>query len=149
MLAGVDGMTGSLVTHLKAVNFVAESEREKARERTYDAMVRKARAGHVTGGACFGYRNVRRHHLFRETRPAREDSDSPLARQPHRVQALMGRAVDTLEELLGEKKHPNVRLGAARTVAELGMHQHDADTILRKLDEIETYQRQPGTTGTR
>ena len=66
----------------------------------------------------------------------------------HRVQALMGRAVDTLEELLGEKKHPNVRLGAARTVAELGMHQHDADTIMRKLDEIEMYQRRPGTNGT-
>ena len=66
----------------------------------------------------------------------------------HRVQALTARAVDTLEELLGEKKHPNVRLGAARTVAELSLHQHDADTILRKLDEIETAQRQQDTTGT-
>jgi site-specific DNA recombinase len=35
-----------------------EMEREKARQRTGDAMVRKARAGHVTGGCCFGYRNV-------------------------------------------------------------------------------------------
>ena len=59
----------------------------------------------------------------------------------HRVQALTGQAVDTLEELLGEKKHPNVRLGAARTVAEIGIHQHDAETILRKLDEIESDQR--------
>ncbi len=59
----------------------------------------------------------------------------------HRVQALTARAVDTLEELLGEKKHPNVRLGAARTVAEIGIHQHDAETILRKLDEIESDQR--------
>ena len=65
-----------------------------------------------------------------------------------RVQALTARAVDTLEELLGEKKHPNVRLGAARTVAEIGIHQHDADTILQKLGEIETYQRQQDTTGT-
>ena len=31
-----------------------EMEREKARQRTHDAMTRKARAGHVTGGACFG-----------------------------------------------------------------------------------------------
>ena len=81
-------------------------------------------------------------------------ADDATARQAtfgaglHRVQALMGRAVDTLEELLGEKKHPNVRLGAARTVAELGMHRHDADTILRKLAEIETAQRQQGTPGT-
>ncbi len=33
-------------------------------------------------------------------------------------------------------------VGAARTVAELGIHQYDADTILRKIDEIEGYQRQ-------
>jgi len=38
--------------------FADELEREKARQRTYDAMLRKARAGHVTGGGCFGYRNV-------------------------------------------------------------------------------------------
>jgi len=50
-----------------------------------------------------------------------------------RVQALTGKAVDTLEELLGEKKHPNVRLGAARTVVEIAMHQRDAET-LRGLD---------------
>jgi DNA invertase Pin-like site-specific DNA recombinase len=35
-----------------------EMEREKARQRTFDAMQRKARAGHVTGGRCFGYENV-------------------------------------------------------------------------------------------
>ena len=55
-----------------------------------------------------------------------------------RVQALTARAVDTLEDLLDATDHPNVRLGAARTVAELGIHQHDADTILRKLNEIES-----------
>ena len=59
----------------------------------------------------------------------------------HRAQALTARAMDTLEELLGDKKHPNVRLGAARTVTEIGVHQHDADTILKKLDEIETFHR--------
>jgi hypothetical protein len=31
-------------------NFAAEMERERARQRTYDAMVRKAKALHVTGG---------------------------------------------------------------------------------------------------
>ena len=58
-----------------------------------------------------------------------------------RVQALTAKAVGTLEELLEDAKHPNVRLGAARTVAEIGIHQHDAETILRKLDEIEADQR--------
>ncbi len=59
----------------------------------------------------------------------------------YRAQALTGRAMDTLEELLDETKHPNVRLGAARTVAEIGIHQHDAETIMAKLDEIESDQR--------
>jgi site-specific DNA recombinase len=43
---------------MSAVSFAAEIERDKARQRTYDAMVRKARAGHVTGGRLFGYDNV-------------------------------------------------------------------------------------------
>ena len=59
----------------------------------------------------------------------------------HRAQALTGRAMDTLEELLDAKINANVRLGAARTVAEIGIHQHDAETILQKLDEIELDQR--------
>ena len=63
----------------------------------------------------------------------------------HRAQALTAKAVDTLEELLEDETHPNVRLGAARTVAEIGIHQHDAETIMKKLDEIETSQQQPGS----
>ena len=34
-----------------------------------------------------------------------------------RIQALAGRAAETLEDLLGAKQYPAVRLGAARTVA--------------------------------
>ena len=44
---------------MSAVNFAAEIERDKARQRTRDAMERKAKAGHVTGGRCFGYTNVK------------------------------------------------------------------------------------------
>jgi site-specific DNA recombinase len=50
-----------------------ELERDKARQRVMDAMGRKARAGFVTGGDCFGYcnREVRggdgkRSHVIRE-----------------------------------------------------------------------------------
>jgi hypothetical protein len=42
---------------LSLTAFTDELEREKARQRTYDAMIRKARAGHVTGGRVFGYDN--------------------------------------------------------------------------------------------
>ena len=44
---------------LSLTTFADELEREKARQRTYDAMLAKAKAGHVTGGRCFGYTNVR------------------------------------------------------------------------------------------
>ena len=54
-----------------------------------------------------------------------------------RLQALAGRAVDALEELLGDKKHPSVRLGAARTVAELASQRHDAETLLSRIQELE------------
>ena len=58
----------------------------------------------------------------------------------NRVQALTTVAIDTLAALMGRGVPPAVRLGAVRTVAELAMHQHDADTILRKLHEIEAAQ---------
>jgi hypothetical protein len=61
-----------------------------------------------------------------------------------RVQALVSRAVDTLDDLLGVKNNPAVRLGAARTVTELAIHQHDAETIMRKLAEIENAQKSFG-----
>lgn len=44
---------------LNLTAFAAELEREKARQRIRDAMLRKAQAGHVTGGRVFGYDNVR------------------------------------------------------------------------------------------
>src|SRR5688572_8599843 len=43
---------------LSLTTFADELGREKARQRTYDAMARKARAGYVTGGRVFGYDNV-------------------------------------------------------------------------------------------
>ena len=46
-------------TKLISPDFLGVSlEREKARQRTYDAMVRKAKAGHVCGGRTFGYDNL-------------------------------------------------------------------------------------------
>jgi DNA invertase Pin-like site-specific DNA recombinase len=51
-----DSPTDKVMLSLTA--FADELERENARQRTYDAMLRNARAGHVTGGALFGYHNV-------------------------------------------------------------------------------------------
>ena len=55
----------------------------------------------------------------------------------HRLQVLTGEAIATLATLMRPTAPPTVRLGAARTVVELGMHQYDADTILKKLDDLE------------
>src|SRR5437867_1118754 len=52
----LDSPTDKIMLSLTA--FADELEREKARQRTYDAMSRKARAGHVTGGRVFGYDNL-------------------------------------------------------------------------------------------
>jgi DNA invertase Pin-like site-specific DNA recombinase len=46
----LDSPTDKIMLSLTA--FADELEREKARQRTYDAMLRKAKAGHVTGVAC-------------------------------------------------------------------------------------------------
>jgi DNA invertase Pin-like site-specific DNA recombinase len=71
----LDSPTDKIMLSLTA--FADELEREKARQRTYDTMQRKARANHVTGGRVFGYRNVevigidgRRSHVVREIDPA-------------------------------------------------------------------------------
>jgi site-specific DNA recombinase len=43
---------------MSVATYTDEMERERGRQRTADAMMRKARAGHVTGGKTFGYDNV-------------------------------------------------------------------------------------------
>ena len=55
-------------------------ERERAKQRTYDAMLRKAKAGHVTGGKVYGYDNHEvlsteghRLHVLRVVNPKEAD----------------------------------------------------------------------------
>ena len=42
---------------LSLTGFASEMERERAKQRTFDAMLRKAKADHVTGEKTFGYNN--------------------------------------------------------------------------------------------
>ena len=44
---------------IHAIAFVDDMAREQSRERTRDALRRKAERGHVAGGLLYGYRNVR------------------------------------------------------------------------------------------
>lgn len=71
----LDSPTDKLLLSVTA--FADELEREKARQRTYDAMARKAKAGQVTGGRVFGYANIEIHdaaghrsHVERRILPA-------------------------------------------------------------------------------
>jgi site-specific DNA recombinase len=77
----LDSPTEKLLLSVSA--FADVMEREKARQRTTDAMRRKAEAGHVTGGVVYGYDNVevladmpgadgrpRRAHVIRRINPA-------------------------------------------------------------------------------
>ena len=43
---------------LAVTSYASELERERAQQRTHDALLRKARAGHVTGGRVYGYDNI-------------------------------------------------------------------------------------------
>jgi len=60
---------------LSLTAFSAEMERDRARVRTHDALMRKAKSGHVTGGLTFGYVNrpvfagARRSHVERVIDP--------------------------------------------------------------------------------
>ena len=84
----LDSPTDKIMLSLTA--FADELEREKARQRTYDAMQRKANAGHVTGGRVFGYDNVdvlaRREAVARRsgrsTRPRRRSSGGSSRSRP-------------------------------------------------------------------
>ncbi len=74
----LDSPTDKIMMSLTA--FADELEREKGRQRTYDAMLRKAKAGHVTGGRVFGYDNVEvlsasgdRSHVMRQI----NDTEAP------------------------------------------------------------------------
>ena len=54
--ARLSDATSSFVESVRL--YAAEMEREKASERTYDAMLRKAKSGHVLGGKVYGYDNI-------------------------------------------------------------------------------------------
>src|SRR5215470_922310 len=55
--AVMDTALGKIVSALSS--FTAEAEREAARARTFDALLRKAKAGYVAGGLVYGYTNHR------------------------------------------------------------------------------------------
>jgi site-specific DNA recombinase len=90
---------------LSLTTFAAELEREKARQRTRDAMLRKAKAGHVTGGRVFGYDNVRVNgHVERRI----NDAEAAVVRRIYELAAL-GQGLRVIAHSLNAEKQPSPR----------------------------------------
>ena len=70
---------------LAVTSFASELERERAQQRTHEALLRKARAGHVTGGRLYGYANVEVSAPGPDGRPKRQY----VTRQINPEQALV------------------------------------------------------------
>jgi site-specific DNA recombinase len=113
----LDSPTDKIMLSLTA--FADELEREKARQRTYDAMLRKARAGHVTGGRVFGYDNVevtgsdgRRSHVERRI----NEAEAAVVRQIFEL-AAKGHGLTTIVKTLNAERAPSPRAQQGRPAA--------------------------------
>ncbi len=101
-------------------NFATEMEREKARQRTADALYRKAKAGYVTGGRVFGYDNVevfngdRRSHVERRI----NESEAAVLQRIFRTYAATGKGFRALAKQLNEEGCPAPRPRPARGLRE-------------------------------
>jgi site-specific DNA recombinase len=116
---------------LSVTAFADELEREKARQRTYDALARKARAGHVTGGRVFGYDNVevrttdgRRSHVERRI----NDAEASVVRKIFEL-AIAGYGKKAIARTLNEDLAPAPRAQRGRPVAWAASSVHE---VLRR-----------------
>src|SRR5262249_52563828 len=113
----LDSPTDKVLLSLTA--FADELEREKARQRVTDTMVRKARAGHVTGGRLFGYDNVevigpdgRRSHVERRI----NDSEAAVIRRIFDLCAA-GCGFTRITKTLNAERVPSPRAQRGRPTA--------------------------------
>ena len=116
----LDSPTDKIMMSLTA--FADELEREKARQRTYDAMSRKAKAGHVTGGRVFGYDNVEvlgvsgeRSHVTRKI----NEAEAAVVRRIFELSAS-GAGLTRITKALNEEGAPAPRAQRGRPTAWAG-----------------------------
>lgn len=117
---------------------------EASRERAIVALLSERSLGAAARKACVGERTIRR-WIAEDTEFQTELATARRASFQagvERVQTLMGQAVGVLEDLLAEKKHPAVRLGAARMVIELALNRNDVEALLTRIEELERVQRE-------
>ena len=105
--------------------FTDESERTRGAQRTHDAMLRKARAGHVTGGRVYGYDNIEilSGLLDAYGRPKRDH----VERRPNQEQAVVvrrifqlcaaGKGMVSIARLLNDEGRPAPRNSQGRRIS--------------------------------
>ncbi len=122
---------------------------EAVRDRAVVAMLTEKSVGAAARRSGVGERTLRRWMTEDDAfkRELGEARRATFQAGMSRAQALTAKAIETLAALMGRQIPPNVRLGAVRTIVELGIHQNDAETILRRLDEIEAHQRRQAQVG--
>jgi site-specific DNA recombinase len=105
------------VLMMQVQSFAASMEREKARVRTYDALIRKARAGHVADGRVFGYDNQevlgadgKRSHVERRINPA----EAAVVREVFERYAA-GEGMRRIAHSLNARKVPSPRAQQGRS----------------------------------
>jgi site-specific DNA recombinase len=135
----LDSPTDKIMLSLTA--FADELEREKARQRTYDAMIRKAKAGHVTGGRVFGYDNLevlgpdgRRTHVERRI----NEREAAIVRRIFELSAN-GRGLTTIAKALNAEGSPAPRSQQGRPAAwapSVGARGAVSNAVLRR-DQLE------------
>jgi site-specific DNA recombinase len=112
---------------LSLTTFADELEREKARQRTYDAMTRKAKSGHVTGGRVFGYDNVEiagpdgiRSHVMRRI----NEAEAAIVRQIYE-RCAAGSGVRGIAKALNDARAlaPRSQQGRPRAWAPSSVHE--------------------------
>ena len=111
----LDSPTDKIMMSLTA--FADEMERARASQRVTDAMERKARAGHVTGGRVFGYDNVeivgpdgRRSHVERRI----NETEAAIVRQVFRLSAE-GHGMKAITKRLNAEGAPSPRAQQGRS----------------------------------
>ena len=111
----LDSPTDKIMMSLTA--FADEMERARASQRVADAMERKARAGHVTGGRVFGYDNVeivgpdgRRSHVERRI----NETEAAIVRQVFRLSAE-GHGMKAITKRLNAEGAPSPRAQQGRS----------------------------------
>lgn len=102
---------------LSVTAFADEVERDKARQRTHDAMTRKARAGQATGGRVFGYDIVRLEGAVVSERPPAllrvNDAEAAVVREIFE-RFGMGEGTSSIAKDLNERGAPSPRAQQGR-----------------------------------